>query len=71
MDGKERIVNEVRLKTVTIQIVKIRQRKIHYWVIMEQICSAWMPSLRLQGGIYAVLWNKYPVMGRFIKPSEY
>jgi hypothetical protein len=37
---------------------------------MEQICEAWMPSLRLHGGIYAVLWNQYPVMGLVIKPAE-
>ena len=30
-----------------------------------------MPNLRLQGRIYAVLWNKYPVMNRFIKPAKY
>ena len=27
-------------------------------------------ELRLQGSIYAVLWNKYPVMDRLLKPSE-
>ena len=26
-------------------------------------------ELRLQGGIYAVLWNKYPVMNRSIYKS--
>jgi len=29
-----------------------------------------MPNLRLQGSIYAVLWNKYPFMDRFMKPNK-
>lgn len=28
-------------------------------------CNDW-PSLRLQGCIYAVWWNKYPIIVRFI-----
>ncbi len=44
-------------------------------LIIGYLCSKYerqgLPNLRLQGGIYAVLWNKYPVINRFQKPAEY